>query len=111
MAIIDGSRRDRNASFRSFRQPHTMSSAALELLHHRRNVARIVLEIAVGGDDEAAAGVIEARRERRGLTEVAAEPDHPQARVGRLQPRENLEALVRAPIVDDDDFVRTGPRR
>ena len=47
--------------------------------------------------------------ERRRLAEVAAEADHAQARIARLQPRQDLEAVVRAAIVDDDDLVRASP--
>ena len=85
--------------------------AALDHLDHRRNVARIVLQIAVRGDDEPSARVIEAGRERRGLAEIAPQPDHPQMRIAGLQLRQDLEALVRAPIVDDDELVRTAPAR
>ena len=71
----------------------------------RGDVARIVLEIAVGRDDEAAARVREAGGERRGLSEVAPEADDAQPRVARLQRRQLLERLVRAAVVDDDDLV------
>ena len=83
--------------------------AALERLDHRRQVARIVLQIAVQRRDVAPARVLEAGCERRGLPEVAPQPDHPHVGIDGLEPCQDLEALVRAPIVDDDDFVRTSP--
>ena len=57
----------------------------------------------------AAARVIEAGGERGGLAEVAAEADHAEMRVERLQPRQDREAVVRAAVVDDEDLVRTVP--
>ena len=51
----------------------------------RGNVARIVLQIAVGGRDEPAARELESCGERRRLAEVAPEPNHADARVARLQ--------------------------
>ena len=106
-AIIDGSRRLRNGSFRSFRHPATMSGPRSASLDHAGNVARIVLKIAVGGDDETAARVREAGGEGGGLAEVAPEPDHAQPRVRRLQRGQLGERVVRAAVVDRDDLVRT----
>ena len=45
------------------------------------------------------------------LAEVAAEPDHPQAAVGRLQPRQHLEAVVRAAVVDEEQSRKLRPNR
>ena len=61
-----------------------MSGPCSSLPDHRRDVGGIVLQVAVGGDDEPAAGVREAGGERRGLAEVAAEADHAQPRVRRV---------------------------
>ena len=74
---------------------------------HRRNVARVVLEVAVGGHHQPATGGRNAGRKRRGLAKVAAEADHPQQRVAGLQRRELLERVVRTPIVHDQQFVGT----
>src|SRR6185312_2673888 len=60
--------------------------------------------------DVAAAGMVEAGGKGRGLPEVAPEPNHAQPWIAILQPRERLEALVGAPVVDDQDFVRPSPR-
>ena len=73
----------------------------------RRDVARVVLQIAVGGDDQAAPRVGEAGGEGRRLAEVAAEPDDAHTRVRRLKRRQELEAVVRAAVVDDDELVRS----
>jgi hypothetical protein len=53
----------------------------------------------------AAARVGEAGGKRRRLAEVAAEADHPQPGVPRLQRRQLRERIVRAAIVNDDEFV------
>ena len=87
-----------------------MSEASARESDHPGNVARVVLQVAVGRDDEAAARVRKARRERRGLTEVAAEPDDPQPRVLRLELRQQRERLVCAAVVDDDDLVAAAER-
>ena len=54
-----------------------------------------------------AAAVRESRRERRGLPEVAAKPDEEEPGIRLLQLCQQLERLVRAAVVDDDDLVRT----
>ena len=51
----------------------------------------------------------EAGGERRGLTEVAPELDHADARVRLLDASQNLERSVRAAVVDEQDLVRTSP--
>ena len=75
------------------------------------NVGGIVLQVAVGGDDVAAARVGEAGGEGGGLAEVAAEADHPQPRILRLQRRELRERVVGAAVVDGDDLVGPAERR
>ena len=65
-----------------------MSSPRSSVLDHRGDVARIVLQVAVRGDDVAPARMGEAGREGGGLAEVAAEADDTQPRVCRLQPRQ-----------------------
>jgi hypothetical protein len=42
---------------------------------------------------------------RRGLAEIAAEADHAEPRVARLQRRELLERIIRTAIVNDDQLV------
>ena len=109
MAIVDGSRRETKRVLAILAPAADDVEAALELIDHRGDVARIVLQIAVRGDDQPAARVLEAGGEGRGLSEVAAEPDHAQMRIARLQPRQDREALVRAPVVDDEDLVGASP--
>ena len=105
-ATIDGSRRLKNLSFRSFRHPAMMSAGLLlEQRHHGGDVARIVLQVAVHRDDVAAAGVGEAGGKGGGLAEIAAELDDAQPGVRGLQPREPREGVVGAPVVDREDLV------
>ena len=47
----------------------------------------------------------ETGREGCGLTEVAAEPEHANARIAPLDLGEPLERLVDAAVVDEDNFV------
>jgi len=68
---------------------------------HARNVVRIVLEIAVGGDDQAAARLPESGGEGGGLAKVAHEPNHTDPRIPRLNRRQPLERPVLAAIVDE----------
>jgi hypothetical protein len=65
---------------------------------------RIVLQVAVHGDDVAAARMREAGGKRGGLTEIAAEPDHPEAVIGCLEPGQNIERVVGTAVIDDEDF-------
>ena len=104
LAIVDGSRRLKNGSLRSFRHPATMSAGVfVRQLDHPGNVARIVLQIAIGGHDVAAARVREAGGKCGRLAEVATEADHAQARIAGLDRGEELERLVSAPVVNRKD--------
>ena len=53
--------------------------ALVELDEQAGNLRGIVLEIGVDRDDDLAAGLTETRRQRRGLPEVAAQPDNANA--------------------------------
>ena len=109
-AIIDGRRREKKGVAAVLAPAAHDVGAAFDGLDHRRDVPRIVLQVAVGGDDDAAARVVKSRRESRRLAEIPAEADDRQVRIDCLQPRQGLEALVRAAIVDDDELVRPSPR-
>src|SRR4029450_10745810 len=73
--------------------------------HHLRDVAWIVLKVAVRGDDEPAPGVGKAGREGCRLTEIAPEPDDPDTGIRPLQASEQPEPLASAAVVDGDDLV------
>ena len=80
-----------------------------QLVDHPRNLAEIVLQVAVRGRDQASPGGREPGRERRRLTEVAAQADHPHPGVRRLQPGEPLEGAVGAAVVDEHHLVGAPP--
>src|SRR5262249_9507632 len=87
-----------------------VAGPVFEALHHVRDVARIVLQVAVEGGDQTAIRVGKPRRKRRGLAEVAPEPDQLQVRVEREQTFQELETPVLAAIVHEDQLVRAAPR-
>src|SRR3989442_860685 len=71
-----------------------------------RDLFRIVLQVAVHGDDNVAAGGVEARLQRRRLAEVPAQGDNLDARIALINFVECPRCLVLAAVVDEDDFVR-----
>jgi hypothetical protein len=64
---------------------HDIELLFFEHLHQRRNIRRIVLAIAIGGDDESAARVREPGRKRGGLSEIAAKANDAEPRVCVLE--------------------------
>ena len=58
-----------------------------------------MLQVAVHGNHDFALGFVEARRKRRGLPEVAPQPDHLQMAIGLHQVGQQLEAAVSRGIV------------
>ena len=82
--------------------------ALMDLVHQRGQIGRIVLQVAVHGDDDVAARLIEARRQRRGLPEVAPQPDDFQPPVGLHQVRQQLEAAIARRIVNEENLIRLG---
>src|SRR6185437_8617260 len=78
--------------------------AFLQLGEEARNLAGVVLQVAVHGDDEFTGGVVEAGGERRGLAEVAAQLDHEDARIDRGNLlKQTVRAVARA-VIDEDQF-------
>src|SRR5882672_2276067 len=77
---------------------------AFEDFDHPRNVVRVVLKVAIGRHDVAAARVCEARGKRGSLTEVSAEADDSEPVVRLLQRREPRKRVVGAAVVYGDDF-------
>ncbi len=77
----------------------------IEPRDHRRNVARIVLEVAVGCDDDAATGGGESGRKRGRLSEVAPELNHAHARVALVQGPQRVERAVGAAVVHENQLI------
>jgi len=80
--------------------------ALLEAREQERDVLRIVLQIGVHRHHDRGARAIEARRHRRRLAEVAAEPDQPQPGPALGRRFEACEAVVGRSVVDDEDLGR-----
>ncbi len=79
--------------------------------HHARDVGRIVLQVAVQRDHHLPVGAVEARGQRRGLTGVAAEADHMNARVARAQRQHRGQAPVGRAVVHQDQLPAGGRAR
>jgi len=73
----------------------------VNLCDERRNVVRVVLQIAVHGDDVFALRMVEAGRQGRGLTEVPAQLYHHYAAVDGGDFLQQVEGLIAAAIVDE----------
>ncbi len=73
--------------------------ALAEFLQKQRNVMRIVLQIAVHGNHVLAFGVIETRRQRRGLPEVAAQFHDNHAAIHGCDLLQHPERVIAAAIV------------
>ncbi len=73
-------------------------------LEEKRNVGRIVLQIAVHGDDVFAASVIETGGEACGLAEVAAQFDDGHPAIDGCDFTKQGEGSIDGAIVDEDHF-------
>src|SRR5579859_736823 len=82
--------------------------ALCDLFQEKRNVIRIVLEIAVHRDQVVAGSVIESSGEGRGLTEVSAELDHRHATIDGRDLAEQMEGKIGASIVNKDQLKALG---
>src|SRR5437870_10235117 len=80
--------------------------ALVELVEEPGDVGRVVLRIAVKGDDDAAAGEVEAGRHRGRLPEVPPELDHLHPMVAVCNRRYAGEGQIATSIVDEDDLER-----
>ena len=83
--------------------------ALLDQLDQRRDVRGVVLQVAVRRHDQRPARVRKPGGERRRLTEIPPEPDHPHARVRAWRSASSAKAVVRAAVVDRDDLVGPAP--
>ena len=77
-------------------------SPALEEL---RDYFRRILQVAIHHHDRATARVVESRRERDLVTEVAGEVDDLEPRVGGVELAKGGEAVVGAAVVDEQHLV------
>ena len=77
----------------------------VELGDEPRDVGGIVLQVAVGRDDDLAAGVVEAGGEGGGLAEVPAQAQDAHPRVRGLDREQPLPRRIRGAVVHEDDLV------
>jgi hypothetical protein len=79
--------------------------ALLDAGDHLRDVAGIVLQVAIREHHQPAARIGDAGRKRGGLSEVATKADDAQPWIAGLEGRELRERVVLAPVVYDEEFV------
>ncbi len=110
LAMREGILRDTSLSWRSWRQPDHDVVALVHELEKLRNIARIVLQVAVHGDDHVTARGLYARRHCGGLPVVASELHHAHARILLGKTHGNGERAVAAAVVDEHHFEREAER-
>ena len=77
-----------------------------------RNFLRRILQVGVERDDDLAARLLEAREDRRMLSEVARQLDHPHAPLfARRDFAQYAERIVARSVVDKNRLPRDGPGR
>jgi hypothetical protein len=104
-AASEGARRSQKPSCRRLRHPRHQVVSLVDLREQPRNVGRVVLQVAVDRDDDVAARVLEARRERRGLAEVLAQREHSHVGIFGVDRAQDLARAVGRAIVHVDDLV------
>ena len=82
----------------------------LQLFQQARDVARVILQVRVDGDDDLARSLFEAGAECGRLAMVAAKSQNRPARVALMHDAQGFEAAVAAAIIDHDDFAVTVQR-
>ena len=72
-----------------------------QLLQERWNLRRVVLQVAIHGQNKIALGMVETRGQRRGLPEIAAQLDDQDTAVDRRNLLQQLVAAVRGTIIHE----------
>ena len=80
--------------------------ASVDLGQQIRNVFGRVLQVAIHRDNHVALGQLEPGRQRRCLSEIPPEHDHPEPRIMFDQRRQQLTAGIARIVVDEDNFKR-----
>src|SRR5262249_39663209 len=81
--------------------------AILEAAEELGDLRRIVLKIGVQGHDDVALGLAKSDGEGRGLAEVSPELEPSDPRIFDGELLDQLEGAVAAPVVDEEDLIRT----
>jgi hypothetical protein len=76
--------------------------ALVELREQPADLARVVLAVAVDGDDDVTLGLREPGLQRRRLAEVSAQADDADVAVGGVEVRQRRERAVGRAVVDED---------
>src|SRR5262245_21643760 len=76
-----------------------------ELRQKARDVFRLMLQVAVHGDDHVALGVIESGGQRRCLAEIAPQPYACHARIERGDLPEDHRRAICAAVIDEDQLI------
>src|SRR5215469_15367688 len=78
--------------------------ALADLLNEHRNIGRIMLEVAIHGDDVFAAGVVESSGEAGGLSKITAEFHDGHPAVDSCDLAQQLERAIGRTVVHQDDL-------
>ena len=81
-----------------------VAASGFEGFEHYRDIVRIVLQVAVHGDNDFAGSVVKTGGERGGLTVIALQTDDGDAGIVEGNLAENLRSRVAALIVHVDEF-------
>src|SRR6059036_517424 len=78
----------------------------VEFLNERRNVERIVLQIAVEGDDRLAGRMMDAGLQRSGLAKIPPKADDLDPLIGGGNLLEPSSAAIRRAVIDEHNLPR-----
>ena len=81
-----------------------------DFLEKARDLFRVVLKIAVHGNDDLATREIESRLESRGLPEISPQANDVDAVIVLVNIRQHLEGIVPAAVVHKHQFVGLADR-
>src|SRR5271165_4032573 len=78
----------------------------LDFRDEARDLFRVVLQVAIHGDDDVAARNIKTCLECRGLAEIPAKSDNSYPRIALIDSLKSRRGLVRTTVVDEDNLIR-----
>src|SRR5687767_6533424 len=79
--------------------------ALVKLRQQRQDVGGVVLQVSVHRHDHVASGKLKASRKGSRLTKIAAQVNHPKARIVRQQRFERDRRAINTAIVDKNYFT------
>ncbi len=84
--------------------------AGVDLLEQQRDIGRVVLQVAVHGDEHVAVRVLDACGHRRSLAVVATELDDAQPRIALRDRGRDRDRVVPAAVIDEHHLERPAER-